>query len=72
MAEQSKTENPIPRASTSSFSAMEHERERIFLDDKLIYNKMKTCITQAFMFLNEYQWIANSYVAVSILSIFIH
>ena len=28
---------------------------------------MKTCMTQTFMFLNEYRWIANSYVAVSVI-----
>ena len=57
MAEQS--EGQIPRASMSS------NEKGAFSGDKLIYNQMKTCVTQAFMFLNEYQWIANSYVAVS-------
>ncbi|XP_066930345.1 methyltransferase-like protein 25B isoform X1 [Clytia hemisphaerica] len=32
-------------------------------ENVLVYNQMKVCLTQAFMFLNEYQWIANSYVA---------
>jgi len=36
-----------------------------FADNIEVYNQMKICITQAFMFLNEYEWIANSYVAVS-------
>ena len=68
MAEQSKIKNQIPRAFQPSFSSMDYKKESAFSDDKLIYNQMKTCITQAFMFLNEYQWIANSYVAVSILA----
>ena len=30
-----------------------------------VYHQMKICLTQAFMFLHNYEWIANSYVAVS-------